>query len=206
VSFAVLGFTGVRIYLKAPPIPEHVLDEAGNEVFPAGSVSAGQNVWQSLGGMQMGSIWGHGSYVAPDWTADWLHREAVFILDDWGQAQHGKRYAELPVEDQGALRERLTALLRANGYDPARDALSLPAVRANLAHYADVLGNGRPEYAIPARTLTNEARQMHDPAPSARIEHGAHLSRQLVRRDRLLQIRNLAVQRSVSNQGIVRVS
>ena len=36
-----------------------------------------------LGGMQVGSIWGHGSYVAPDWTADWLHREAVFILNHW---------------------------------------------------------------------------------------------------------------------------
>ena len=30
------------------------------------------------------TIWGHGAYVAPDWTADWLHREAVLILDEWG--------------------------------------------------------------------------------------------------------------------------
>src|SRR3954464_13503611 len=28
-------------------------------------------------GMQLGSIWGHGGYVAPDWSADWLYREAV---------------------------------------------------------------------------------------------------------------------------------
>ena len=49
----------------------------------------GQNVWQSMGGMEVGSIWGHGSYVAPDWTADWLHRECVFILDDWARSEHG---------------------------------------------------------------------------------------------------------------------
>ena len=36
--------------------------------------------------MEVGSIWGHGSYVAPDWTADWLHRESIFILDHWANA------------------------------------------------------------------------------------------------------------------------
>ena len=82
LSFAVLGFTGVRIYQQAPPIPERVLSSDGAELVAVGDISAGQNVWQSLGGMELGSIWGHGSYVAPDWTADWLHREAVFILDD----------------------------------------------------------------------------------------------------------------------------
>jgi len=40
----------------------------------------GQTAWQSVGGMQLGSIWGHGAYQAPDWTADWLHRE---LLAGW---------------------------------------------------------------------------------------------------------------------------
>ena len=53
--------------------------------MPRADIEAGQNVWQSMGGMEVGSIWGHGSYVAPDWTADWLHREAVFMLDDWAR-------------------------------------------------------------------------------------------------------------------------
>ena len=43
----------------------------------------GQQVWQSTGGQQLGSIWGHGAYQAPDWTADWLHREATALLDLW---------------------------------------------------------------------------------------------------------------------------
>src|SRR3954447_15940346 len=94
LSFAVLGFAGVRIYQQAPPIPERVLSSDGSEVIAAGNISAGQNVWQSLGGMEMGSIWGHGSYVAPDWTADWLHREALFILDEWATQAHARRYAE----------------------------------------------------------------------------------------------------------------
>lgn len=47
-----------------------------------------------MGGMEVGSVWGHGSYVAPDWTADWLHREAVFILNDWARAEAGRSYLE----------------------------------------------------------------------------------------------------------------
>ena len=41
-----------------------------------------------MGGMEVGSIWGHGSYVAPDWTADWIHREAEFILNEWSQRDY----------------------------------------------------------------------------------------------------------------------
>jgi len=60
-SFAVLGFTGVRIYQTAPPIPDRVVTSSGSEIVASGEVSAGQNVWQAAGGMEMGSIWGHGS-------------------------------------------------------------------------------------------------------------------------------------------------
>ena len=89
VSFAVLGWIGTRIYQQAPPIPDRVITSDGAMVIEPGEIAAGQNVWQAMGGMQVGSIWGHGSYVAPDWTADWLHREAMFILDSWASAEFG---------------------------------------------------------------------------------------------------------------------
>ena len=85
-SFGVLGWIGTRIYQEMPPIPERVVTTDGREVIGSGEIGRGQNVWQSLGGMEVGSIWGHGSYVAPDWTADWLHREATAVLDEWAQA------------------------------------------------------------------------------------------------------------------------
>src|SRR5690606_7439399 len=73
LSFAVLSWIGTRIYQEMPPLPDKVVTTAGDVVIDSGEIQAGQNVWQSLGGMQVGSVWGHGSYVAPDWTADWLH-------------------------------------------------------------------------------------------------------------------------------------
>ena len=41
-----------------------------------------------MGGMESGSVWGHGSYVAPDWTADWFHRETIAILNIWSTQQY----------------------------------------------------------------------------------------------------------------------
>lgn len=52
-----------------PPIPERVLTSEGVEIFGPGQIQTGENVWQALRGMEVGSVWGHGSYMAPDWTA-----------------------------------------------------------------------------------------------------------------------------------------
>jgi nitric oxide reductase subunit B len=165
-SFLVLGWTGIRIYQEAPPIPERVVTSEGREVVGLGAISAGQNVWQSLGGMELGSIWGHGSYVAPDWSAEWLQREIVFILDDWANTQYGSPYAALQAEHQGALQRRLESLMRTNNFDPGTKVLTIEPIRArafdaNVAHFADVFANGRAAYAIPAGALTDGTRMQH---------------------------------------------
>ena len=155
-SFAVLGWTGVRIYQSMPPVPNRVVTTDGTQVIGAGEIHDGQNVWQSIGGMEVGSIWGHGSYVAPDWTADWLHRESIFILDSWSGGRGA--YATLAPERQAELQNRLQRLMRTNTYADGTltvDPVRAEAFAANAAHYADVFSNGREEYAIPAGSLTD---------------------------------------------------
>src|SRR5688572_27869632 len=112
LSFAVLGWTGIRIYQSAPPVPDRIVTTDGSELVGRGDIHAGQNVWQSMGGMEVGSVWGHGSYVAPDWTADWLHREAMFILDQWSGGPD--TYRAQPPARQAELQNRLQQLLRTN--------------------------------------------------------------------------------------------
>ncbi|MCA9146890.1 MAG: nitric-oxide reductase large subunit [Planctomycetaceae bacterium] len=163
VSFAVLGWIGGRIYHEAPPIADRVITVDGQIVVDDGEIQAGQNVWQALGGMEVGSIWGHGSYVAPDWTADWLHREAVFILDRWANDDFGSSYEELDGERQAQLSGRLTTLIRTNTFDPATNTITVDPIRAdafqsNLAHYSDVFSNGNPDYAIPAGAVSDPDR------------------------------------------------
>ena len=127
-SFGVLGWIGSRIYQEMPPIPDRVVTADGAVVVPEGAIGRGQNVWQSMGGMQVGSVWGHGSYLAPDWTADWLHGEATFMLDEWAKADFsGKAYAELAFEDQARLRGRLEKAMRTNTWDPATRVIILSA-------------------------------------------------------------------------------
>jgi nitric oxide reductase subunit B len=164
LSFAVLGWTGIRIYQQAPPVPDRIVTSDGAELLGPGTIHTGQNVWQSIGGMEVGSVWGHGSYVAPDWTADWLHREALFILNAWARPAD---FASLPPERQAALESRLQQLLRQNTYDASSGTVTVDAVRAqafaaNLAYYTDVFTNGREEFAIPAGALSdpNELRQL----------------------------------------------
>ncbi|REJ94237.1 MAG: nitric-oxide reductase large subunit [Planctomycetota bacterium] len=163
VSFAVLGWIGTRIYQEMPPLPEKVVTTDGERLIDTGEIQAGQNVWQSMGGMEVGSVWGHGSYVAPDWTADWLHREATFILDGWAKDEFGTGYSDLNREQQAQLQGRLEESMRPNTYDPASktvtiDSIRAEAFRANLEHYSDVFTNGRTDYAIPAGAVTDSDR------------------------------------------------
>src|SRR5262245_34450388 len=97
-GFTVLGWIGSCIYQEMLPIPERIVTSDSQVVASEGTIQSGQVVWQTLGGMEVGLIWGHGSYVAPDWTADWLHRECELILDDWARSEHGRIYVDLGLE------------------------------------------------------------------------------------------------------------
>jgi nitric oxide reductase subunit B len=54
ISFIVLSWVGVRIYQQAPPIPDKVITTEGKIVYTKDDIQTGQNVWQALGGMEVG--------------------------------------------------------------------------------------------------------------------------------------------------------
>jgi nitric oxide reductase subunit B len=167
-SFAALGLLGVEIYRQAPPMPERVASADGTTVFTRADIETGRQVWQTTGGQQLGSIWGHGAYLAPDWTADWLHREALALLEIWAQREHGRAFDALPAEAQAALQARLAAEMRDGGYDPERREIVVSADRAQAiaavgAHYVGLFGDDprfedlREAYAIANGAVPDEA-------------------------------------------------
>ncbi len=169
VSFGILGYFGREIYREAPPIPEQVVTEDGTVLFTAADISDGQNIWQSMGGQEVGTIWGHGAYEAPDWTAEWLHKEAVFILNAWSEEEYSVPYSDLEEEKQAMLRQRLQTQMRANNYDPATKKLTISNVRtaavaSNSKHYAGLFMDDpskadlREAYAIPSNSIKDEER------------------------------------------------
>jgi len=169
-SFAVLIYYGTELYRMAPPVPGRVVTTEGRVLFTGEDVKEGQNVWQSMGGQEVGSVWGHGAYVAPDWSADYLHRELTWMLDRWAAERGASSYEALGAEDRAALRERLKGEIRRNTYDPATGDLTVSPLRAEAmaavaAHYDALFGADaelaelRDAYAIPASSVKTPERR-----------------------------------------------
>ena len=162
VMFAVLLLVGSRAFQLAPPVPSQVVIEGTDEaVFSNADIHAGRDVWRRLGGMELGSVWGHGSYLAPDWTADVLHREAIALLD------HDDAFEDLSEEEQSMRIASLKYRIRENTYDVGSDTIAISAARAaaisELVEYYTALFGGtgddatfeaqREAYAIPNNPL-----------------------------------------------------
>ncbi len=139
-SFAVLLWMGGEIHRQAPPMPESVVAADGSTLYTRSDIETGRTVWQSIGGQQLGSVWGHGALVAPDWSADWLHREAMAWLELRAQRQFGQPYSKLNAGDQAKLQAELRPDIRANDYNAQTGVLTIDNERAQAiaqvaAHY-----------------------------------------------------------------------
>ncbi len=97
-GFFVLGLMGYKTYSGQPPIPERVVDPAGNVVFTGEDVRVGQKVFLKNGLMQYGSIFGHGGYLGPDYTADYLRRSAEAVRASYS-GEGSDRAAARTVDD-----------------------------------------------------------------------------------------------------------
>jgi len=168
LSFSILLYYGREIYLAAPPVPEAVKTTAGQTLYTRADIETGRQVWQSIGGHQLGSIWGHGSYVAPDWGADWLHREATALLDAHALARHGQPYAQLDAAEQAVLRTELQTEIRTNTYNPDTGVVTVSEERAAAIlgvadHYRRLFGTDpslhtlRSQYAMREGTVADPA-------------------------------------------------
>src|SRR5579875_677031 len=109
VGFGILGYLALRVYEDHAPVPERVVSEAGEQVFRGADILQGQVLFLTYGLMEYGSIYGHGAYLGPDFTADYLHRQALAMRKFYG----GGAEAEQRVRQE----------LQANRYDPATGTL-----------------------------------------------------------------------------------
>ena len=169
LSFSVLLYFGREIYRQAPPIPIKVITTDGTILFTGQNIKDGQNVWQSMGGQEVGTVWGHGAYLAPDWSADWLHKEAVYILNKLALKQDGIPYDQLSDERKAFLKIVLQKELRKNTYDPLTGILTVSELRAeaiasNSKFYGGLFTNDpaqsglRNSYSIPENALKDPQR------------------------------------------------
>ncbi|HAM97803.1 MAG TPA: nitric oxide reductase large subunit [Marinilabiliales bacterium] len=169
ISFAVLLYYGREIYRQAPPIPDKVVTTSGTTLFTGQDIKDGQNVWQSMGGQELGSVWGHGAYQAPDWSADWLHKEAIFILNQLALIKDSVAFDNLSKEQQAFLKVSLQKELRTNTYNHEDKTLTISDLRAeafsnNSSYYSRLftddpsLDAERDTYSIQKNTLKDSER------------------------------------------------
>ncbi len=167
LSFSALLYLGGQIYQQAPPIPNAVKTTNGVIIYSKQDIEDGQNIWQTTGGMQQGSVWGHGSYLAPDWSADWLHREALNLLDVIKSNKYRSNY--LTVSEKNALYTgELKEVMRKNTYDSLTGITTVSNDRAiaigrTEAHFVNLYTSDsteykalRENYAFPIQTILNK--------------------------------------------------
>jgi nitric oxide reductase subunit B len=156
VAFTALLILGAAIWKNAPPIPASIRSSQEVLVTKA-DIQDGQATYLARGGQHIGSVWGHGSYLAPDWSADVLHR--------WGLATAGILYSgdptmkqadleALPSPERASLQARVSEEFKTNRYDPDADEIFLTDAQAQglkqvFADYEHLLTYGSVIHSIP---------------------------------------------------------
>jgi nitric oxide reductase subunit B len=111
-GFFVLGLLAYRTYAGEAPIPARVVNPSGTAIFTRDDIVSGQQVFLRNGLMEYGSVFGHGAYLGPDYTADYLRRSAESAYQAHGGAQSDSANSQTAAE------------FKTNRYDPASDTLT----------------------------------------------------------------------------------
>ena len=147
-GFLILGILAYRTYTDEPPIASQVVDPAGHVLFTGADVVAGQEVFLRNGLMEYGSIFGHGAYLGPDFTADYLHRAALIATDHYGGSS------------SEAARQQTITDFKANRYDSVTGVLTYTEAQAEAfrkleVYYAAFLGDPTSKSGLRPSAITN---------------------------------------------------
>lgn len=123
VGFVILIWITTLAYRDAPPIPDKVVKETGETLFTGNDILAGQQVFLKYGLMENGTIWGHGAYLGPDFSAEYLHTLAVDAGLVLGRLHFGRDLQDLPPGEQEVVKAWVRDLLQENRYDPGTRTL-----------------------------------------------------------------------------------
>jgi nitric oxide reductase subunit B len=162
VGFAVLGWLAQRTYKDAPPIPDRVVGPSGDLIFTGGEIRAGQEQFLKHGLMENGTVWGHGAYLGPDFSAQYLHN---LVLDAQGALARRSgylRYAALGAAERRDADREVSRELKHNGYDPATRTLHLSAAEVDsfnrqIGYWTGYFANPRRDGGLTPNYITNPA-------------------------------------------------
>ncbi|KTD20810.1 nitric oxide reductase subunit B [Legionella lansingensis] len=159
IGFSILLLLTTKVYQDAPPIPEKVMNPQGNVLFGKKNIMAGQAVFLKYGLMDNGSVWGHGAYLGPDFSANYLHNLTQTMDKTISEKQYQRAFDQLNEEEQTIVRSLTRSALKKNRYDPQTGRLIYTEGEAVSYHnqidwwaryFAKSSGNG----GLPANFIT----------------------------------------------------
>jgi nitric oxide reductase subunit B len=159
-GFSVLSFVTVLTYTNAPPIPEQAEDVTGTVVFTGADIQMGQEVFLKYGLMEHGTLWGHGAYLGPDYSAEYLHRLSEVTRDTIATEKYGKLFAQLSPDERSVASARTMTVLKENRYEPSSRTLRLSsgevaAYRTQLLEWSDYFTRKDAAPGLPANYIQN---------------------------------------------------
>jgi len=147
-GFFVLGLLAYRTYQAKPPTPQRVVDPRGQVLYTSADIRKGQQVFLHNGLMEYGSVFGHGAYLGPDYTADYLRRSSDFV-----RRSHGG-----PGSDTAG--RRTIEDFRTNRYDERSGTLTLTAEQAQahrrlIGHYSRFFSEPTTKHGLRKKAITD---------------------------------------------------
>jgi len=158
IGFSLLTLVTAKTYAGAPPIPATVADTAGRVLFTGDDIKGGQEVFLKYALMEHGTLWGHGGYLGPDYSAEYLHRLAEVGRDTLARAQFGRPYAALGQGEAFQVAEQLKVQLKENRYRKDDDTLvftpaEADSYRLQASEWKDYFGGDHPAPGLPAHYI-----------------------------------------------------
>ncbi len=161
VGFSVLIWMSVRAYRDAPPIPDRVVTASGETIFTGEDILAGQQIFLKYGLMENGTIWGHGAYLGPDFSAEYLHALAVDARESIARRLYSRGFDDLTATERSAVSAEVRQTLKQNRFDAATGALVFSAAEADS--YRKQIGKWTSYFASPARSAGLPPNYIRDP-------------------------------------------
>lgn len=160
-GFGVLILLTFKAYQNAPPIAARAVDPSGAVVFTGDDVRQGQEVFLKYGLMDNGTIWGHGGYLGPDFSATVLHNWATDLAQRVAQNRFSRDYADLGANERGAVDGEVAVQLKVNRYDTKTDTLTL--LPAGVETFHDEVARWKTYFENPINNGGLKVRAVHDP-------------------------------------------
>lgn len=133
LSFTIMAILAMRTYALSMPLPDKIVDEKGNVIATSEQITKGQEIFQSRGLQEYGSALGHGGYLGPDFTAEYLHLTTEHAIEQY--RADGKQEPQQAVQDEW----------RTNRYDESTKTLvwtdqQVAEFHRMVDYYTDYLG------------------------------------------------------------------